>query len=385
MDFELTEEQRMLKDMVHKLTEQVFRPLAAHWDENCEPPVSNLKVLAENGLAGITIPEEYGGSGGTLMDAVLTVEEISRACTVTAAMILGNSANSEIIYKFGTEEQRRKYLPRIARGETLIAWGMTEPEAGSAATDLRTRAVPDGDYYILNGTKSFITRTAVSEIFVVFARIGDEPGAKPICSFILEKGMPGFTIGKQEKTMGLRGSGACEIYLEDCRVQKDNMLTAPGMFAELMRGLNVARVLNPCFCLGIAQGSFELASEYSKVRKQFGKDLCEFQGIQWMLADMAVKVNAMRLLIYRAAHSLMSGLPDAPLHVAIAKIYANEASWEVANAALQIHGAYGYSCEFPLERMVRDVRAFQIAGGSTQILRNLVASLVLKRRFSQRK
>jgi len=385
MEFELSEEQRLLKDMVHRLADDVFRPRAARWDEDADPPLPNLEVLAENGLTGITIPEEYGGSGGTVLDAVLAIEEISRVCPVTAAMILGNCANSEIILKFGTEEQKRKYLPPIAKGETLVAWGMTEPEAGSAATDLKTKAVPEGDYYILDGTKIFISRAQVSDIFIIFARVGEAPGSKAICSFLVEKGTPGFTVGKAEKFMGFRGAGSCELVFENCKLHKDNVVTPIGQFGNVMRGLNVARVLNSTFCLGIAQGAFDLAKRYSQERRQFGKELCEFQGIQWMLADMAVKVDAIRLLIYRAAVSVSSGSPEGPLHAAIAKTYANEAAFEVANAALQVHGGYGYSRELPLERMVRDVRAFQIAGGSTQILRNLIASLVLQRRFSQRK
>jgi alkylation response protein AidB-like acyl-CoA dehydrogenase len=384
MDFELTDEQRMLKETAHRLAQGVFKPLAARWDENSEPPLPNLRVLAENGFTGITIPEEYGGGGGTVFDAVLAMEEIARVCPVTAGMILGNCANSEIIMLFGTEEQKRRYLPPIAKGEKLIAWGMTEPDAGSAATEMKTRAVLRDGHYTLNGNKIFITRASVAKLFIVFARMGESPGAKGICSYVLDRDTPGFAIGKAEKTMGFKGAGSCELILDDCQVPKENLLTPPGSFGKVMRGLNIARVLNPTFCLGIAQGAFDLAKEYSKVRRQFGKELCAFQGIQWMLADMAVKVDAMRLLIYRAAITVGSGSPEGPLHAAIAKTYANEASFDVANAALQIHGAYGYSQEFPLERMVRDVRAFQIAGGSTQILRNLIASLILKRRFSQR-
>jgi len=384
MEFELNEEQKMLRKTAHKLAEEVFRPLASRWDENEEPPLPNLKILAQNGFAGITIPEEYAGSGGTVFDAVLVAEEIARVCTVTSAMVLGNCVNSEILIKYGTEEQKKKYLPPIARGETLIAWGMTEPNAGSAATDLKTRAELRDPFYILNGNKIFITRASVSNFFVVFARIGNEPGAKGIASFMVERGFEGFTVGKPEKLMGLKGGGSCELIFEGCKVPKENLITPPGMFGKLMRGLNIARVLNPVFCLGISEEALELAKKYSQERVQFGKELCDFQGIQWMLADMAVKVEAMRLLIYRAAASVGAGHPDGPLHAAIAKTYANEAAFEVANAALQIHGGYGYSREFPLERMVRDVRAFQIGGGSTQILRNLIASLILKRRFAQR-
>jgi len=384
MEFELNEEQKMLKQMAHRLANEVFKPLAARWDEKEEPPFPNLKILAENGLAGITIPEKYGGGGGTVFDAVLVVEEIARVCTVTSAMVLGNCTNSEIFVSYGTEAQREKFLPPITKGETLIAWGMTEPNAGSAATELKTRAEEKDGYYVLNGTKIFITRASVSNIFIVFARIGNEPGAKGICSFVVERGTPGFIIGKAEKLMGLRGGGSCELIFEDCKVPKENLITPPGMFGKLMGGLNIARVLNPTFCLGIAEEALELSKKYSQERAQFGKELCEFQGIQWILADMAVKVEAMRLLIYRAAHSISAKSPDGPLHAAIAKTYANEAAFEVANSAIQIHGGYGYSREFPLERMLRDVRAFSIGGGTTQILRNTIASLILKRRFAQR-
>src|SRR5512139_3446877 len=194
MEFELNEEQKMLKKTAHKLAEEVFRPLASRWDENEEPPLPNLKNLAGNGFAGITIPEEYGGSGGTVFDAVLVAEEIARVCTVTSAMVLGNCVNSEILIKYGTEEQKKKYLPPIARGETLIAWGMTEPNAGSAATDLKTRAELRDKFYILNGNKIFITRASVSNFFVVFARIGNEPGAKGIASFMVERRFEGFKV-----------------------------------------------------------------------------------------------------------------------------------------------------------------------------------------------
>ncbi len=384
MDFEFTEEQKMLKDTCHKLAENVFKPLAARWDENEEPPLPNLPVLAENGLTGVTIPEMYGGAGGSLMDVVIAMEEISRVCPVTAGMILGNCANSEIILKFGSEAQRRNYLPPIAKGEKLIAWGMTEPEAGSAATELKTRAVLDGNDYVINGSKIFITRASVAGLFIIFARVGEEKGSKNICSFLVERDSPGLVIGEPEKTLGFRGAGSCPLSLEDLRVPKDNMLTPVGSFSKVMAGLNIARVLNPCFCLGMAQGALELASKYIQERKQFGKELCEFQGIQWMLADMVVKLDAMRLLIYRAAEAVGSGAPEGPLYAAVGKIYANEAAFEVVNAALQMHGGYGYSRDFPLERMLRDVRAFQIAGGSTQILRIQVASRVLRRRFSQR-
>lgn len=385
MDFQLTDEQKMLKSMCRRLADEVFRPLADRWDKNEEEPMQNYEILAKNGLAGITIPEEYGGAGGKVFDAVLAMEEIARVCPVTAGFMLGNCVSAEMILTFGTEEQKMKYVPPMPKGEKIVAWAMTEPEAGSAATELKTKALLDGGDYILNGSKIFITRGTVADAYIVFTRVGDCAGAKGIASFIVDRSAPGFTVGKAERTMGFKGAGSCSLFFDDCRVPKSAMMTKPGMFGKIMRGLNIARCLNPTFCLGIAQGAFDLAVEYSKQRKQFGKELCEFQGLQWMLADMAIKIDAMRLLIYRAAHSVGANLSEGPLHAAIAKTYANEAAFEVVNVALQIHGANGYSCEYPLERMLRDVRAYQIAGGSAQILRNLIASLVLNRRFEQRK
>jgi alkylation response protein AidB-like acyl-CoA dehydrogenase len=380
MIFELDEELKLLRETTARMADEVFGPLAARWDRNAEPPLPNLKVLAQSGLAGILIPEEYGGSGATLMHAVVVVEEISRVCASTAGLVLGNAVTSEMLTKFGTPEHCRQWLPPLASGDILSAWAMTESEAGSAANEMQTRAVKDGSDYILNGRKIFITRGAVADIFILFARVGDIPGGKGIAAFLVEKGRPGFAVGQLDHHMGLRGGASCELIVENCRVPESNLLVPPGSFGRLMRGLNVARILNPTLCLGIAQEALNLAVKYSQERRQFGKEISSFQGIQWMLADMAVKVDAMRLLIYRAASSVMQNSPEAPRHAAIAKTYTNEAAFEVTNAALQIHGGYGYSQDFPLERMLRDVRAFQIAGGTTQILRNTIAAQLLNRR-----
>ncbi len=384
MNFQLDEELQMLRETVGKMADNIFRPLAARWDQNAEPPLPNLKVLAESGLLGITIPEEYGGSGGSIMHAVIAVEEIARACPSTAGFILANAVAAELFLKFGTEAHRQKWLPLLANGEVVGAWAMTEPEAGSAATETRTRAVKDGNSYILNGRKVFITRGAIAGVFILFARVGDIPGSRGIAAFLVDKKTPGFSIGQLDHHMGFKGAASCELIIDDCRVSEENLLVPAGSFGRMMRGLTIARILNPTFCLGIAQEALNLAVKYSQERRQFGKEIAAFQGIQWMLADMAVKVEAMRLLIYRAAASVMQDLPEAPFHAAVAKTYANEAAFEVTNAAMQIHGGYGYSQEFPLERMLRDVRAFQIAGGSTQILRNSIAERLLNRRIDQR-
>jgi alkylation response protein AidB-like acyl-CoA dehydrogenase len=380
MDFELDEPLVMLKRMARKLADDVFRPLASRWDEHAEPPLANLRILAANGLAGVTIPEQYGGSGGTVVHAVAAIEEIAHACAVTAAMILGNCVTAEILLKFGSEAQRTRYLPPLARGEQLSCWAMTEPEAGSAATEMRTAARPDGDRYVLSGNKVFITRAAVASFFIIFARVGGVPGAKGITAFIVDRETPGLRLGAPDRHMGLRGGAGAEVILENCRVPRETMLLRPGEFGKLMRGLNQARVLNPAICLGIAQEALDLAVAHTQQRKQFGQPLADFQGVQWMLADMAMKLEAMRLLVYRAAGLIAADAPGAAHQAAIAKAFTTEAAFEVTNTALQLHGGYGYSKEFPLERMLRDVRAFQIGGGSTQILRNRIAASLLKRR-----
>lgn len=379
MDVEEDDDLRMLRETARRLTDREFRPKAAHWDRTAEAPLPNLRILGENGLAGITIDESYGGAGAGVVHALAAIEEVARGCTATAAFILSNCVSAEILQAFGTEEQKRKYLPPLARGEWLGAWAMTEPNAGSAATELTTKAVPDGDQFRLTGTKVFITRAAVASFFVVFARVGETPGAKGVTAFLVDKGTPGLSLGRRDIHMGLRGGASAEVILDDCRVHKDSMLVPVGSFGRLMRGLNQARVLNPGMCLGIAGEALKLAVEHAQVRRQFGQPIGQFQGIQWMLADIAVKVDAMRLLIYRAARQLAAGHPDGAHNAAVAKVFAGENAFEVVDRAMQIHGGYGYSSEFPLERMLRDVRAFKIGGGATEIMRNRIAAGLFER------
>lgn len=378
MNFELDEELRLLQDSTRRLARDEFAPKAAHWDRACEPPLPNLKLLAANGLAGITIAERYGGSSGSILHAVVAVEEIARCCPVTAALILANCSAAELIQQFGSDAQKQQYLRPLAAGEAVGAWAMTEPGAGSAANDMTTRAVPDGDDYLITGTKCFITRAAIAAFYVTFARVGGEPGSKSIAAFLVDRDAPGVRVGAHDLHMGLRGGASAELLYEQCRVQKSSMVVAPGSFARIMQGLNQARVLNPAICLGIATEALELALAYAKQRKAFGREIANFQGIQWMLADMAVRVEAMRALIYRAAALLANGRPEGPHQAALAKLYAGENAFEVVNKAMQIHGGYGYSSEFPLERMLRDVRAFQLGGGTNEILRNRIAAGLLR-------
>jgi alkylation response protein AidB-like acyl-CoA dehydrogenase len=307
----------------------------------------------------------------------VAMEQIARVCPVTSAFILANCTAAELIQQFGSESQRNRYLPPLAAGETVGCWAMTEPGAGSAASDMTTRAVPDGADFLITGTKCFITRAAIAGFYVTFARVGSEPGSRNIAAFIVGKDDPGVHIGRLDLHMGLRGGASAEIVYDGCRVPASRMVVPPGSFGRVMRGLNQARVLNPAMCLGIAAEALDLATAYAKERKAFGKEIGRFQGIQWMLAEMAVKVEAMRSLVYRAAAMLAAGDPRGPQQAAIAKLYTGRAAFEVVNDAMQIHGGYGYSSEFPLERMLRDVRALQLGGGTNEILKNRIAAEML--------
>ena len=377
MNFELDDELRMLKDGAARLARERFAAKAARWDRTREPPLENLRPLAEAGLAGITIDPAYGGSGGSILHAVVAMEEIARVCPVTSAFILANCSAAELIGRYGTEAQRRRYLPALAAGDHVGSWAMTEPGAGSAASDMTTRAVEDGDGYRITGTKCFITRAAIAGFHVTFARLGDAPGSRAIAAFIVERDDPGVRIGRLDEHMGMRGGASAEIVFDGCRIPRDRLIVAPGSFGRIMQGLNQARVLNPTMCLGIAAEALDLAIAHARERRAFGRPVAGFQGIRWMLADMKVKVEAIRTLVYRAASMLAAGDADAPMQAAIAKLYTGRAAFEVVDDAMQIHGGYGYSGEFPLERMLRDVRALQLGGGTNEILRNRVADGML--------
>ena len=379
MLFELDEDLRLLQATSLRLARERFAGRAAHWDRASEPPLENLKPLAAAGLAGITIGEAYGGSGATILHAVVAMEQIARVCPVTSAFILANCTAAELIQQFGSEAQRLRYLPPLAAGETVGCWAMTEPGAGSAAGDMTTRAIADGDDFLITGTKCFITRAAIAGFFVAFARIGDEPGSQSIAAFIVERGDPGLRIGRLDSHMGLRGGASAEVVFDRCRVPAHRLVVKPGSFGRIMKGLNQARVLNPTMCLGIAAEALDLATAYAAGRRAFGRPIAQFQGIQWMLAEMATKVEAMRALVYRAAAMLSAAHADGPQQAAIAKLYTGRAAFEVVNDAMQIHGGYGYSSEFPLERMLRDVRALQLGGGTNEILKNRIAAGLLRR------
>lgn len=384
MDFDLTDSQREIRQKAREIAANKIAPKAAHWDETEEYPWENARILAEAGFMGMNIPEEYGGPERPLIEAVLVVEEMAKVCGITGRIVVdSNMGVVGAIIKYGTEEQKKKYLPMVLAGDKP-AIVITEPEAGSAATDMTTRAVLDGDEYILNGKKKWITGAGVSHINLVFARVvhgGDEQG---IGALIVELGAEGFRVGERAFMMGLRGIPESEEIFENCRVPSENLVTVG--FGRLMAAYNAQRVGAGTVALGLAEGAFAQAVEYAKKREQFGRPISEFQGLQWILADGRIQLDAARLLLHRAAvqEDPKTGFPDMHL-AAIAKTFSAEASIKVANDALQIFGAAGYSRDLPIERMARDVRMFTIGGGTTQAQRNVIASGIFGRKFSQRR
>jgi butyryl-CoA dehydrogenase len=386
MDLQLNEEQKMLKKMVHDLAEKEFRPKVSEWEAKAEHmPREYFKKLADLGLLGLAMPVKYGGQGRTAFEAVLAIEELARVSSLCAAPVFeSNMGPVRVIEQFGTEDQKRKCIPPVCQGELWIAVAMTEPETGSALTDLASRAVLHGDHYVVNGMKRFVSGGGEADVYVTYVRLSEQKGAKGIGGLIIEKGTPGFSFGKQEQFMGFRGTPSCDLIFEDCHVPKENLVVREGEFRKLMTAFNLERCGNAAMCLGIAQGALEEAMSYSQQRKQWGKEICKFQAIQFMLADMALKVEAARLLIYRATVNAATGLP-VPLEANLAKCFANQMVREVTGLALQVHGGYGYSKDYPIERMLRDGWGWGIAGGTIEMQKITIASLLLNRRFDQRK
>ena len=387
--FQLDPELESFRQEARKMAERAFAAKAAYWDEEEIYPTENLKLLAELGYLGLVIPEEYGGSGAPIIQGTILLEEIARVCFNTALVAqVGINGPSRAITILANEEQKKRWLPGCVSGENIFGIGISEPGAGSAMTDMITSATPDGDHIILNGQKCFCTGGHVATHILVFARWGKTQGPRGIGALVVEKGTPGFEIGHPGPKMGGRGVAEVELFFDHCRVPVENLIMAGDpnstrSFKRLMSSFGPERVGNAAMCLGVAQGAYELARSYSLERKQFGKPICEFQGIQWKVADMATQIHAARLMIYRAATNLVDGFPD-PLEAAYAKLYANEMVQRVTNEALQIHGHYGFTREFPLERMVRDSRGFSLGGGTTEILRNTIAAMVYGRAFDQR-
>ena len=385
MDFTLTPAQQDLQRRARELADSVLRERAARWDAEEAYPWDNVEDLVRAGFMGITIPRAYGGAGGSVLDVLLVVEEIARVCGVTARIVVeGSLGVVGALVGYGTEEQKRRYLPWVLEGDKP-AICITEPEAGSAATDLATRGDETPGGYALSGQKRWITGAGTSRLYLVYCRLGDRPGAEGIGGVLLERDAPGMTIGERDRTMGLRGIPEGRLHFDRCEVSRDQVLVGPpDGFKKLMRAYNSQRLGAATVALGLAQGAYELALAYAQERRQFGRPIADFQGIRWKLADMAVAIDAARLLIYRAACTEEAGFPE-PLASAKAKTFAAEMAQQVTSQALQIHGAAGYGRALPLERMMRDARMFAIGGGTVEMMRNLIADRVLAARADHRR
>jgi alkylation response protein AidB-like acyl-CoA dehydrogenase len=380
MSFELAPAAKELQAVARRLADEVVAPRAAEVDRAEAYPWDNVAALREAGLLGYTIPREYGGAGGSFLDAVVIIEEMARVCGVTGRIAVETNMGAiSAVMQYGSEAQKQLAARLVLEGDKP-AICITEPEAGSAATDMTTRADRRNGYYLINGRKHWITGGGVSKLHLIFARVFDEAGrARGIGGFLaVRDDAQGLVIGKREPTMGLRGIPETEIRFENLEVPDEMVLQSAGRlcgFADLMNAYNSQRVGAATVALGLAQGAFEAAVAFAKERQQFGRPIGEFQGLQWMLADMAIQLNAARLGVYRAAASA-DPFPD-PLLAAQAKVFASEMAIKVTNDALQMFGARGYSRDYPMERMARDARMFTIGGGTAQVLRNFVAGRVL--------
>ena len=378
MDFELTPAQQGLRARARELADGVFRERAARWDAEESYPWDNVKDLVRAGFMGISIPRAYGGPGGSVLDVLLVVEQVARVCGVTARIVVeGSLGVVGALTAYGTEAQKRRYFPWVLEDGEKPAIAITEPEAGSAATDLATRADEAPEGWTLGGEKRWITGAGTSRLYLVYCRMSARAGAEGIGGLLVERDTPGFTIGERDRTMGLRGIPEGRLHFERCRVGREQLLVGPpDAFKKLMRAYNSQRLGAATVALGLAQGAYEQALAYAQARRQFGRPIADFQGIRWKLADMAVALDAARLLIHRAACTSVDGFPD-PLESAKAKTFAAEMAQTVTNQALQIHGAAGYGRTLPLERMVRDARMFAIGGGTVEMMRNLIADRIL--------
>ena len=384
--FELTETQKQLQETAREFAKKEIAPRAAEVDRTEQYPWENVKQLTKQGFMGMTVPQEYGGPGMTYLDVVLVIEEIAKVCGVSARIVVeANMGAVGAVMKYGSETQKKLAAEHVLSGDKP-AICITEPGAGSAASEMSTRADHKGDHYILNGTKHWITGGGVSKFHLIFARVFENEEPQGIAGFIALSGTDGLKVGTREPAMGLRGIPETQIICEDLVVPEEMILIPPeGLqrgFAGLMNAYNGQRVGAGTVALGIAAGAYELALEYSQQREQFGRPICEFQGLQWMLADMNTQLEAARLLLRKAACSGKKGFPDM-LEAAQAKIFASEMAIKVTNDALQIFGSAGYSRNLPLERMARDARMFTIGGGTAQILRTVVASALLERKLPQ--
>lgn len=379
MEYFFTEEQTMIKELAARIAKEKIAPVALEYDEKGIFPHDIVKVLADSDLCGVYIPEEYGGLGGGILEMAIVVEELSKACGGISLAFAATGLGSFPIMLFGNDEQKKKYLPDIASGKKLAAFGLTEANAGSDAAGIQTTAVKDGDFYVLNGTKQWITNGGEADIYTIIACTNRSRGARGMTAFIVEKGTPGFSFGKKENKMGIRASATRELIFENVRIPKENVLGREGMgFIVAMKTLDRTRPGVAAQALGIAQGALDYALRYSRERVQFGQAISSFQAIQHMLADMAIQVEAARSLVYQACRHIDSGVKNISKESAMCKVFASDTAMKVTTDAVQILGGYGYMKDYPVEKMMRDAKITQIYEGTNQIQRNIIAMEMLK-------
>ena len=379
MNFELNENQKMIADMIRKFAEEHIRPKMMEWDETQEFPVPVFKKLGELGLMGVLVPTEYGGSGFGYFEYVTVISEIAKVCgSIGLSVAAHNSLCTGHILYFGSEEQKKKYLPKLATAEWIGAWGLTEVGTGSDAGGMMTTAVKDGDHFVINGSKNFITHGKSGDVAVVIVRTGEKGDSHGMTAFVIEKGTKGFSAGRKENKLGMRASETTELIFDNCRVHKSQMLGKEGEgFIQAMKVLDGGRISIASLALGIAKGAFEASIKYAKERQQFGKPIGHFQAIAFKLADMAAKIEAAELLIYQAADLKNRG-EKMTKESAFAKYYASEISVQVSTDAVQIFGGYGYTKDFPVEKYYRDAKLCTIGEGTSEIQKMVIAREILK-------
>lgn len=379
MDYFLTEDQKELRDLARRIAQEKIAPLTEKYDEEQIFPWDIVEIMAQSDLFSVLVPEEYEGLSGKVMDLAIVTEEL---CKVDAGISLAFGATGLGMYPIllsGSEEQKQKYLPQIATGKRLAAFALTEANAGSDAGAIQTTATRDGDFYVLNGTKQWITNGGEAEIYTVFAMTDKTKGARGCSCFIVEKDTPGFTFGKKENKMGIRASATRELIFEDCRIPKENLISKEGMgFIVAMKTFDKSRPMVAAQAIGIAQGALEISVRYSKERQQFGKPISSFQAVQFMLADMATQIEAARAMIFQTAKMIDNGSTKYSMESAMCKYFASDVAMKVTTDAVQILGGYGYMKEYPVEKMMRDAKIMQIYEGTNQIQRGIVASHLLK-------
>jgi alkylation response protein AidB-like acyl-CoA dehydrogenase len=380
MDFRLNESHRLLKNTIAEFAEKELKPKAIETSERLEIPWSTVRRAAELGIMGLTVPEKYGGMGQGGFEAVLVCEEVARVCPSTSMVLMAElGICTQLLNHYGTEAQQEKYLPRIAKGEILTGISITEPDAGSATTHITTNVTKVKNGLCLKGRKAMTSRAGECGVYMVFSRFNGTPGLDGIGCVLVDAETPGLSFGKSEEMMGFRGCPSKEVIFEDCPLSENDILVPEGGFRKIMSAFNGQRCLNAAISVGIAQGAFDAAVDYVQVRKPYGHPVSDFQGIRWMISDMAAQIEAARLLTYRAAMNGAVGFPSR-FESSSAKLFANEVTLKVTDWALQMHGGWGYNKEFPIERFVRDARGIVLGSGPPQLHRNMIAYEVLKGR-----